>query len=114
MGGKSSKAAAPAEPVTTKGAIVTASTIFGRTASILMIVIMSVIMLVMGAMIIKMAGQSGQTGAIGCMILFGFLTAYSIYSFYNIDGQILVTSEKVRNWWTLGIFTKTKTTDNSG
>jgi amino acid transporter len=86
MGGGGSK---PVEPIKTKGEILTVSDVFGRTRCIITILIMSAIMLVLGAMAIKMSSQSGQTGAMACMVLFGFLMALSIYYFLNVDGQVI-------------------------
>jgi len=88
MGGGGSKP--PTAPTKRLGDLITTANVFGRSRSILTIMIMTGVILAIGAMILKMAGQGGPTGAMGCMVFFGLLLAFSVYFFYNIDGQVVI------------------------
>lgn len=101
----------PAEPVKTNGETITTAKIFGRTRSIFMIIMLTIVMLALGSMIIKMSSQSGQSGAMSCMVLFGLLLAFAGYYFMNIDNVEIITTTTSRGF--LGI-PSTKKETNKG
>jgi hypothetical protein len=96
MGGGGSKSAVVTK---TKGETITTGKVFGRVESLLKIIIGSMIVVAIGAIIVKVTSQSGQTGPMICIAIFGLLLVYSIYTLNTINRVVTITTTTKPGWF---------------